>query len=75
MERHEDFGACLREGSELAASLIGIQRGAAVQVVLTRGYQPKVVPASAEGITADLDSRRIRLFVDGNDQVIRAFGA
>lgn len=72
MRSQEDFEARLKRGSEFAPSLIGLERDAAVQAVRAQGYQPKVVPTSVEGVTADLDSRRIRLFVDENGLVVQA---
>ena len=72
MESHVDFEARLRSASEFAPSLIGHRRDAAVQMVRARGFEPKVLPASVEAVTADLDSRRVRLFVDANDVVVQA---
>ena len=43
-----------------------------MQRVTKNGYRDEVVPVSAEAVTADLDERRIRLFLDEHDMVARA---
>jgi hypothetical protein len=43
-----------------------------VQPAADRGYQAEVVPATVDTVTADLDSRRIGLFLDQHNIVVRA---
>ena len=64
--------ARLARGREFAPTLVGLDRDVAVQQVAENGYQAEVIPATAEAVTLDLDSRRIRLFLDERNVVVRA---
>lgn len=68
----EEFEARLAKGREFAPSLAGLDREAAEEQAVKRGYRPQVTPSTAEAVTADLDSRRIRLFLDEHDLVVRS---
>ncbi len=68
----ENFEANLAKGSELAPSLVGLDVNVAEQQVAAAGYHAQLIPWYAEAVTADLDSLRIRLFLDENDLVARA---
>jgi hypothetical protein len=67
----EEYEGRLRTGHQFAPTLVGLDRQTAVRQVLARGYRPKVVQATTESVTLDSDSRRIRLFVDEDDMVVR----
>ena len=58
-------------GHQLAPSFVGLDRDVAVQRVAEKGYRAEVVPATVDVVTADLDSLRIRLFVDERNIVVR----
>ena len=64
--------ARLARGREFAPSLVGLDVNAAVQQVAAEGYRAQLIPWYAEAVTADLDSLRIRLFLDEDDLVSRA---
>lgn len=68
----EEFRARLAKGREVASSLVGLDLPAAVQRVAQKGYEAEVVPVDVEAVTLDLDSRRIRLFMDEHNVVVRA---
>lgn len=72
MRSQEEFEARLAKGREFAPSLAGLDREAAEEQAVKRGYRPQVIPSTAEAVTADLDSRRIRLFLDEHDLVVRS---
>ena len=71
MRSQEEFKARLAKGRDMAPSLIGLDRDAALQQ-MAEGYRAEVIPATVEAVTLDLDPRRVRLFVDEHDRVIRA---
>jgi len=68
----EDFEARLEEGRTFAPTLVGLECDAAVERVTERGFDPQVVPHTAEAVTADLGANRIRLFLDEQGMVVRA---
>jgi potato proteinase inhibitor type I family protein len=68
----EEFKARLAKGRAFAPSLVGLEGDAPVQQVAKQGYQAQVIPATTEAVTLDLDSRRIRLFLDEHNIVVRA---
>ena len=72
MQSQEAVEARLAKGRELAPSLVGLDVNAAVQQVAAEGYRAQLIPWYAEAVTADLDSLRIRLFLDQDDVVARA---
>lgn len=67
-----DVEANLAKGRELAPTLVGLGVDAARQEVAAQGYHAEPIPWYAQAVTADLDSLRIRLFLDGDDLVARA---
>lgn len=71
MRSKDNFEANLAKGREFAPSLVGLDVNAAVQQVAAEGYHPQLIPWYAEAVAADLDSLRIRLFLDENDLVAR----
>ena len=59
--------------SALAESLVGLQREQAVSRTMDRGFEPQVIPHTADAITMDLRHNRIRLCLDENDRVVQAW--
>jgi len=74
MRSQEDFKARLAEGHALAPSLVGLDRDAAIERARGLGFDPQPIPATAEAITLDSNANRIRLFLDEDEVVIRAWG-
>jgi len=69
----EEFKARLAEGNKLAPSLVGLNRDVAVDRVKGRGFEAQAIPATADAISADLAANRIRLLLDEDDTVVRAW--
>lgn len=67
----EEFKARLARGRQFAPSLVGLDRDVALRQVAENGYRAEVIPATAEAVTLDLDSRRIRLLLDERNVVVR----
>jgi hypothetical protein len=68
-----DFSARLAEGNVLAPSLVGLKRGVAVERVKAGGFEVQAISAAAGAISADLAANRIRLILDEDDKVVRAW--
>jgi Potato inhibitor I family len=68
----EDFQARLAQGHEFAPSLVGLDRNEAIERGIERNFQIQAVTPTAEAITADLSSNRIRIFLDDKGVVVRA---
>jgi hypothetical protein len=73
MGSDQDRVARRAEGSALAESLIGLQREQAVSRAMDRGFDPEVISHTEHRITMDLSHNRIRLFLDKDDKVVRAW--
>jgi hypothetical protein len=71
-QREDKVRRRLAAGRELAASLAGLDRQSAEDQVVKHGYCPELILPTVEALTADLNSHRIRLFIDERDVVIRA---
>jgi hypothetical protein len=73
MGASDDFSARLRAARELAPSLVGLPAAEALEAAVREGYpRSQVVTPDVDALTAELDSLRIRLFVDEHDVVVRA---
>jgi hypothetical protein len=73
VETAEEFEGRLRAAQEFAPSLIGLNGREAKELAVRAGYyRSQVITPDVEAITADLDSLRIRLFVDDLGVVVRA---
>lgn len=68
-----DFSARLAEGNVLAPSLVGLKRDVAVERVKAGGFEVQAMSAATEAISADLAANRIRLILDEDDKVVRAW--
>lgn len=64
--------ARLAEGRALAPTLVGLSKAAAVERLCAGGFQPEVIRPAQKALTMDLRFERVRLWVDEDDQVIRA---
>ena len=73
MEKAEEFEGRLRAAQEFAPSLVGLDGREAKDLALRQGYhRTQVITPDVEAVTLDLDSLRIRLFVDDRGVVVRA---
>lgn len=73
METVEEFEGRMRAAHKFAPSLIGLDGREAKDLAVREGYyRSQVVTPDVEALTLDLDSYRIRLFVDDLGVVIRA---
>ena len=72
MDTTEEFEARLRAAQEYAPSLIGLDGREAKDLAVLEGYyRSQVITPDVEALTADLDSLRIRLFVNDLGVVVR----
>jgi hypothetical protein len=72
MNHKPEIENALRQGRALAGELAGLPVRVAQERVAVKGHKPVVLPADQEAVTADLNPRRIRLFVNSDDVVVEA---
>lgn len=70
-EKHR-LEARLIEGRALARTLIGLSQAEAVERLRAEGFHPQVIGPTQETLTMDLRFERVRIWVDEDEQVIRA---
>jgi len=72
MESADEFEGRLRAAQEFARSLTGLDGREASDLAVRQGYhRTQVMTPDVETVTMDLDSLRIRLFVDDRGVVVR----
>jgi hypothetical protein len=73
VETAEKFVGRLRAAQEIALSLVGLDGPEAIDLAVRAGYKrSQVITPDVQALTTDLDSFRIRLFVDDLGVVVRA---
>jgi hypothetical protein len=71
-EEKRRLEARLAEGRALAPTLVGLSQAEAVEHLRAEGFHPQVIFPTQKALTMDLRFERVRIWVDGDDQVIRA---
>jgi hypothetical protein len=71
-EEKRRLEARLAEGQALASTLVGLSQAEAVERLRAAGFHPQIIPPTHTALTMDLRFERVRVWVDGDDQVIRA---